>query len=173
MWVCFLGWTKKAMWGLNWLFSGKKSFERAIKQGGDWKAMKQETLALETSSIIHAIKMKWLTMPVGHFLFVALLVFSSLQRHAPLILSWLSGAQHRRGTFRNIYFTDDSCRLFEYENCFFALCGHKRPLKDSGKNKTLRSFKLSLIPFLTLQLQGFCPLGSCEMVVLRLSVGAK
>lgn len=33
--------------------------------------MKQETLALETSSIIHAIKMKWLTMTVSVFLLAA------------------------------------------------------------------------------------------------------
>lgn len=39
--------------------------------------------------------------------------------------------------------------------------------------KTLWSFKLNLIPLLMLQLQGFCRLGSCEMVLLWLSGGAK
>lgn len=32
--------------------------------------MKQETLALETSAIIRAIKMKWLTMTAGRFVLV-------------------------------------------------------------------------------------------------------
>lgn len=75
MWGIFLGVTAKkpcdsneSMEGLNWLFSGKKSYEReSNKARRNAKAMKQETLALETSSIIHAIKMKWLTMSVGHF----------------------------------------------------------------------------------------------------------
>lgn len=71
--------------------------------------------------------------------------------------------------FRNVYFNQYSCRLFEYEN-YVYITWTQRP---TCRKKRFESLKVSQIPALTLQLQGFCPLGSCEMVSLRLSGGAK
>ena len=90
---------------------------------------------------------------------------------APLILSWLSGAQYRGGEHLETFVSMTTAVGDLNMRTMFALCGRKSPEKDTGK--TLGPFKLSLIPLLVLELQGFCPLGSCEMVLLRLSRGAK
>lgn len=127
--------SKESMNRLNCLFSGKKSYERAIKQGGEWKAMKQETLALGTSSIIHAIKMKWLTMLVSHFRFLLWHCSCSAPCGDMLLWSFHDSLElNTEGEYLGTFISMTTAVGYLNMRTMFALRGYKNPHKHTGKH---------------------------------------